>query len=202
MGIFMPAINRVKGFTLVELVVGIVVLAIAIGIVTVLVVPSASRSVDPIIQVRAAELAQSLLNEITSRSFDENSDRVNGQIRCNEDLVDDSKEVECTGDINEGTGVLGADLGETRADYDDIDDYDGLVESGPNIRNSLGQALGLTGDSNVYEGFTASVLVFYDSDYDGIPNPWSLAQNTKHIRITIAAPNGQEYVFSTYRSNF
>ena len=56
-------VNKPRGFTLIELVVGIVVFAIALTLFTSLIVPQAVRSVDPIFQVRAAELGQSLGQE-------------------------------------------------------------------------------------------------------------------------------------------
>ncbi|MFT6209390.1 MAG: MSHA pilin protein MshD, partial [Colwellia sp.] len=79
-------VNKPRGFTLIELVVGIVVFSIALMLFTSLIVPQAVRSVDPIFQVRATELAQSLINEIVSKPFDENSNRTGGTARCNEDL--------------------------------------------------------------------------------------------------------------------
>lgn len=205
----MPAINLQRGFTLVELIIGIIVFAIAMSIVTVLVAPSASRSVDPMMQVRAAELAQSLLNEISAKSFDENSDRLNGQIRCNEDLsdppngnADDSGigERNCTDDE-----ALGPD-GEERDEFDDVDDYDGLTEPDTDagideIRNSTGQDL-VVNNRSLYHGFVAQVRVFYDGNFDGAPDEWSIAQNTKLIQVTITTPTNQTYQFTTYRSNF
>ena len=56
--------NKASGFTLIELVIGIVVFSIALVLFTSLMVPQAIRSVDPIFQVRASELGQSLMNEI------------------------------------------------------------------------------------------------------------------------------------------
>lgn len=200
----MPVINRQAGFNLIELVIGIVVFAIAIGIVTTLLVPSASKSVDPIMQVRAAELAQSLFNEISAKSFDENADRLNGVIRCNEDLSDPPNGTADDAGIGErrctDEGALGPD-GETRADYDDIDDYHGLVESGNQILNSSGEALVVNG-TGMYTNFTARINVVYDGNYDGQADNWSVSQNTKLISISITTPTNQTYRFATYRSNF
>lgn len=208
----MPVINIQRGFTLVELIIGIIVFAIALSIVTVVVVPSASRSVDPMMQVRAAELAQSLLNEISSKSFDENSDRLNGQIRCNEDLDGDEEDrtpSEFDTDIGERPctleGALGPD-GEDRDEYDDVDDYDGLMEPDTGdgideIRNSTGQDL-VVNNRSLYHGFIAEVEVFYDGNYDGVKDNWAFDQNAKLIRVTITTPTDQTYQFTTYRSNF
>jgi MSHA pilin protein MshD len=72
------------GFTLIELIVGMVVLAIAILMVSQIMGPMLVRSTEPWHQVRAAELGHSLMNEIMALSFDENSSRGSNLLRCNE----------------------------------------------------------------------------------------------------------------------
>ena len=98
-----------KGFTLIELVIGMLVFAIAMTFFISLIVPQATRSIDPIFQVRATELGQSLLNEISGKSFDENSSRNTSQ-RC--------------GDVSAPTCTLPSALGpdgEARGAYNDVD---------------------------------------------------------------------------------
>ena len=63
-----------RGFTLIELIVGIVLLAIALTGILGLLVNQAPQAVDPVQQVRAAQLAQRILNEVLQKSFDEHSD--------------------------------------------------------------------------------------------------------------------------------
>ena len=65
----------VNGFTLLELVIGIVVFTISLTVVLSLIVPQAEQTAEPFRQVKAAKLGQSLMNDILSRSYDENSDR-------------------------------------------------------------------------------------------------------------------------------
>jgi len=141
--------NKASGFTLIELVIGIVVFSIALVLFTSLIVPQAIRSVDPIFQVRASELGQSLMNEITSKSFDEKSDRTGGATLCN---------ATCIGSIN-----LGPDDSESRTTFDDVDDYHGLNVSNGDIKNSLDETTVLDG-SNLYQGFSLHVSVVYDAD--------------------------------------
>lgn len=188
-----------QGFTLIEMIVGIVVFAVALTLVTTLIFPQAGRSVDPIMQVRATELAATLMREITSKPFDERGD---GSIRCNDDLnndgdFEDSGESTCT-----TAAALGPDPGEfrneTATDYDDVDDYNILSASGGEIRNSLGEPLQLSGQ-NIYEGFSYSVSVTYDGNFDGIPDN---IQSAKLIRIDITTPGGETLEFATYRSNY
>jgi MSHA pilin protein MshD len=186
-------VTKPKGFTLVELVIGIVVFSIALGLFTSLIVPQAIKSVDPVFQVRAAELGQSLINEIASKSFDETSDRTGGSTLC---------DAACIGIV-----LLDADTGESRANYDDVDDYNGFVlpDSSGMFTNSLGNNMTLDGNS-LYAGFSANVTVVYDADMNGVADTNSggdlIVSNTKLITVTVTTPNGEDIVFSTFRSNY
>jgi len=177
--------HKSAGFTLIELVIGIIVFSIALTLFTSLIVPQAIRSVDPIFQVRAAELGQSMINEITSKSFDEKSDRSG-----NETLCDPA----CIGTIN-----LGPDDDESRTTYDDVDDYHNLNVADANIENALGQSTILNG-TNLYVGFSLKVTVVYDADMDGEAD--NTVGNTKLITVTVTTPNDEDIVFSTFRSNY
>ena len=191
----MPANNNRfnDGFTLIELVIGIMVFAIALSLFMTLIVPQARQSVEPILQVRATELAQSLMSEIVSKSFDENSSR-NGELTlCNENT--------CT-----PSSKLRPENGESRATYNDVDDYNGLgLAPGENINNALGQAITLDGQL-LYEGFTLRVTVYYDDDMNGIDDAIDTGAiytgNTKFIRIIVTTPSGEHINFSSYRSNY
>jgi MSHA pilin protein MshD len=206
-------VNKPRGFTLIELVVGIVVFSIALMLFTSLIVPQAVRSVDPIFQVRATELAQSLINEIVSKPFDENSNRTGGTARCNEDLSvpSDGDTLDISiGEMGDCTAsnLLGEDgVAEVglRGTYNDVDDYHGLDESDGAIRNSLGGFITI-GSVNLYQGFQAQVTVFYDDNRNGIDdaidNGVIVNNNTKLITVTITTPNNEAINFSTYRSNY
>ena len=188
-----------RGFTLIELIIGMVVFAVALTLVTTLIFPQAGRSVDPIMQVRATELAATLLREIAAKSYDENGI---GSIRCNDDLnddgdFDDNGESSCT-----AAGNLGPDAGESRdataSNFDDVDDYHGLTQSAGQIRNSLGEVLQVAGQ-NLYQGFSYTVGVVYDGNTDGVADN---DQRTKLISIKVTTPGQETLVFSTYRSNY
>lgn len=188
-----------RGFTLVEMIIGIVVFSISLSIITGWVAPLTRQSVEPILQVRATELAQSLLNEISAKSFDEHSDRATGQIRCNEDLDGSGTLEDFPGEsLCTAQGLLGPDGEETREHFDDVDDYDGLLLPGPLISNSLGQFLNIDGQ-NLYEGFTARVEVAYDNGYLPLADGGQLR---KRITVTITTPLRQQLLFTRYRSNF
>ena len=126
----------VNGFTLLELVIGIVVFTISLTVVLSLIVPQAEQTAEPFRQVKAAKLGQSLMNDILSRSYDENSDRSPPFETCNT------------------KGNCSTTLGPEEAsedDYDDVDDYNGYVVS--NVGGN-------------YNNFGFSVTVDYDSDLD------------------------------------
>ena len=64
-----------NGFTLMEIVIGMTVFALVLSIITGILAPQSTRSIDPIYQVRATEIAQSMLNEMSGKLFDEYADR-------------------------------------------------------------------------------------------------------------------------------
>jgi MSHA pilin protein MshD len=192
----MPAHNSraIKGFTLIELVIGMVVFAIALSLFVSAIVPLARRSVDPILQVKASELAQSLMSEITAKSFDQQSNRSGGLSRCNE------LSNPCT-----ASSSLGQDNGETRDNYNDVDDYDGLDQSDGEIVDVMDNNIDLNGVS-FYAGYRVQVSVVYDDDMDGIDDAIvggaSYIGNTKLIQITVTTPSGEPFIFSGFRGNY
>jgi len=174
--------KKVSGFTLIELIVGIVVLSISFSVLTTLIYPLANQSAEQVHQIRAAELGQSMINEILGRAFDENSDMAGGYIRCGESGVICS--------------VIGADTGETRATYDDVDDYDAINFSDTvKVRNSLGEDI-----STLYIGFSMNVTVINDANYDG--SGTGNNSTAKLITITVRTPQDFDFVFSVYKVNF
>ncbi len=176
---------RTQGFTLVEIIIGIVVFAFSLSIVTSLILPTSIQSANQLQQIRAAELGQSLMNEIIGKSFDENSDRVGGLTRCNEIAIPPKP---CS-------TTFGPDAGEnSRADYNDVDDYDGLLLVGGDIENVQGQPLG-----RHYQGFTTEVSVIYDGNYDGTADS---NQSAKLITITVTSPAKDPIIFASYKANF
>ncbi|AWL10791.1 hypothetical protein HMF8227_00283 [Saliniradius amylolyticus] len=200
----------IRGFTLIELVLGITVFAIVMTLITSLMAPQAGRSVDPIFQVRAAEFAQSLLSEIVSKSFDENSDRSGGELRCGEDIDGDGVTgadgdgddmCACPAD-DSGCGsanTIGPD-GEGRGEFDDVDDYHNFSQSGAGLTDSLGNALLDSDGEPLYSGYQADFNVFYDDNYDGQPD--GDIGLVKAIRVQITTPGGQTLQFIGYRGNY
>ena len=175
-----------QGFTLIETIVGIVVLAISFSVLTSLIYPVSQQSAEQLHQVKAAELAQSMLNEIQNKAFDEKSDMAGGRVRCGENGA-----ASCSTNM----GLEGA---ETRATFNDVDDYNnlkyGLIYNKGDIKDSQGQLLEL------YLGYAMSISVCNDSSYDG--SCIGDIQTAKLITVTITTPTDFDLNFSTYRVNF
>jgi MSHA pilin protein MshD len=184
-----PYTKRVYGFTLIELIIGIVVLSISLAIISTLIVPAEEKSADQILQVKAAELAQSFLNDISSRAFDENSDMAGGLVRCGEPVGLNA----CT-DANklgpeDGNGGRD-DKGETeRGLFNDVDDFDYYANKF--TANDEGLAEG-------YNNFTIDVRVVYDGLSLGLPTIFE----AKKITVSVTTPLGTKIQFATHKANF
>lgn len=182
-----------RGFTLIELVVGMVVFSIVMLIVINLISSQSARSVDPVLQSRASELGQSVISEVMSKAFDEQSSRTGSDLRCNEVTP-------CT-----ASGALGPDSAEVRGTFNDVDDYDGLVASGSSIQSSLGQNIVST-DGAMYQGFRIAITVYYDDNLDGVDDDAAggstLVGNVKLVKVMVTTPLDEDIVFTAHRWNF
>lgn len=172
-----------QGFTLIEIIIGIVVLSISIVLLTTLIFPQAQRSAEPLLQLRAAALGQAFIDEIAGKSFDENSDRQGGTLRCNEGGAD-----LCTAPAN-----LGPD-GEAREDFDDVDDYHELEINYPSLEDALGDDIAAR-----YEGFSFAIEVCYSDSNGTCQGTVSLY---KRIQVDVTTSFGQTFTFATVRGNY
>lgn len=168
-----------QGFTMIELIVGIVVLTIALAIVSTLIAPAEEKSADNVLQIKASELGQSLMNDISSRAFDDNSDMSGGRVRCGEpDAI-----------TNPCSVILGAEAGETNRNlYDDVDDFNGFEER-----------VNATDDpiDDGYNQFTINVSVVYAGIDLGLANDLA-----KRITVTVTTPLGTAIEFTSHKANF
>jgi len=180
-----------KGFTLIETIIGIVVLSISFTVLTSLIYPISEQSAEQLHQVKAAELAQSMLNEIQNKAFDENSDMAGGLLRCGETAAPN-----CSTSMGPDTVLTNT---ETRATFNDVDDYNNLVYNAGEIENSQGLLLDL------YAGYAMSIRVCNDADYSGPNCDGALDSNISSVKliiVTIITPMDFSLHFSTYRANF
>lgn len=168
------------GFTLIELIVGIVVLTISLSIVSTLIAPAEEKSVDNVLQIKASVLAQSLMNDITSRAFDDNSDMSGGLVRC-----DETGALPCT-------TTLGPEPDEDPNDrntFDDVDDFNGFSDYVNATDNPI---------DGGYSQFTILITVTYAGTELGLTNN-TLA---KRITVTVTTPLGTAIEFTSHKANF
>ena len=181
----MPANSpRQSGFSLIELVVGLVVAAIALTYLSVVFFANPSRSVDPLLQIRAAEFGQSLMDEILAKPYDELTP-LGGVPPCSP----------CTPAAN-----FGPEGAETRASYNDVDDYHSYCDSSEPYQ-AIEDAFGnLPTD---FDNYQMSVCVVYDGDFDGTADN---NENAKLITVDVYPPvvggPRQAITIKAYRGNF
>ncbi len=114
--------RRQPGFTLIELVISIVVLAIGATALLVLINQTTANSINPLVNQQAHALAQSYLEEALLNPF------------CDPDLSSDCPAfcvLSACGACSENTGGL-----ETRSSFDDICDYAAINDTGGAIDQS------------------------------------------------------------------
>ena len=183
------AIPKQAGFTLVELIVGMVVLGIALLMISSILGPMYIRSSEPWHQVRAAELGHSLMNEILARSFDENSSRGANLLRCNEAGADS-----CIAAMPAcpASGMSSATEEASRDLYDDVDDFHCFRGDGAAVSNILNESL-----ANSYRNYQVEVFVSYAGADVGLPK-----QNAKRVDIRVILPSGDSIAFSSYKGNW
>lgn len=181
--------RRPRGFTLVEMVITIVVMAIVLAGVSLVFFATVRRSPEPLLNMRAAALGQAYLDEILTKRFDQNSGQ-GGIPRCNST---DSGALACSTNLGPDVSPTNPPSLETRSQYNDVDDYNGLDESPP--RDALGNVL------PGYTNYRVQVSVTYagnGTDGLGLAN----MQDAKLITVTVTTPTGDKMVFSAYRVNY
>ncbi len=134
---------RQSGFTLIEMVVFMVVISFGLAALLLAYNHAVTRSADPIIRVRLLELAQSQLDDVMARKYDENSP-IGGIPACGSA---ESGALACG-------GAIGADSGENSANpasLDDVDDFHNASDT-------------------PYTGYTRTVSVAFAGSELGVAN--------------------------------
>lgn len=212
-----PRGGRTAGFTLIELIVFMVVVPIALTGVLVAVNAGIKDAPLPTTPLRRNELMHLYMEEAISSAYDEKAPLVATGSSCAQDLlVAAAAAYPATAVIaaNPCTAVsdLGPDAGESRADYNDVDDYNGLKEGKCDTGTTpLQDARGV--DRVGYDGFCIEMFVAYDGNYNGQANEGlppvgnlDLATQTeltaKRIRLRITDPDRKVNWVSAYRGGF
>ncbi|MGL4474748.1 MAG: type IV pilus modification PilV family protein [Shewanella sp.] len=162
--------KRTQGFTLIELIVGMLVLAIALVMIASMLFPQANRASETLHRVRSAELAQAVMNEIWGKRYDQNTNPASGN--------------PCGLNPNPCSTVMGSDNSETRQQFNDVDDYNGMTQKATMLNSSLTY-------SDVYTDYQLQVTV---SSTD--------SSVSKLINITVTTPFGEQIIYNAVRSNF
>lgn len=191
--------SRTRGFTIVEIVVTIVILAIALLGVVAIVRLGTSNSADTMLETRAIALGQAYLDEIMGRRFDEKS-AASGLDPCfglPSDMPAPAKP--CTAVASLGTdGGEGSGGGFLRDKWDDVDDYHGWME-GDGETKPIQDAEG--DDREGYENFHVEISV----RYAGADAAWGPLTDThaKLITVTVKVRGQDEgWDFSSYKGNY
>lgn len=145
-----------RGATLVELMISVVIVAIAASTVLGVLSMNTAASADPMIRHQATSIAEAYLEEVLLKP-----------------LVDPD----------------GTDGEALRADYDDLDDYDGLVDAG--ARDQFGNLLAGLGDYSITVSVTPSFAL-----------PPVPAGDALRVDVLVTHVNDINFVLSGYRTRF
>ena len=166
------------GVTLVELVISIVILSIAMIALMNAFSVSMGSSADPLWRNKTLKLAQLYLDEILAKNYDD-ATPVGGL-----PFV-----------ASPSCASLGPD-GETRAEYNDVDDYHDPVAKAPSS---------LTGSLDTsYDNYRVSITVECAGTFVSAMQNSTTVSNAqaKKISVTITPPGQSPLTFAAYRGNF
>jgi len=187
-----------SGFSLVELVVGIVVLAIALLAMTTMLISQSKDALEPIHRLRASQLGQSILQNILSRGYDQNSDHNGGVYRCGEIWGDSNLWYDSSSHTWKVTGVptivtcssnYGIDAGEVAGEHQNFNDVDDFIEN---------DFVSVVGYGNVLGDDFPSQVQNYSVKITVQPN----SSIFKEISVIIKTPTNEEIVFSALKGNY
>jgi MSHA pilin protein MshD len=172
--------RRALGFTLVELVLTLLLISIAALGVGYTLSFGLGREADSLWQAKAVALAAAYFEEIEAKRYDETSP-LGGVPPCSPSTTPCS----AAGAFNDG---------ETRAEFDDVDDYDGLNDAPP-----------LDAEGNVrtgYERYVVNVTVAYLSGAIATGLGLDGASDAKRVEVAVTSPEGDVLRFASIRANF
>ncbi len=172
--------SRSNGFTLIETIISMVVITIAVLGITGALSFGFKHQSDGLWQAKATALGQAYMEEILSRRYDENTP-IGGLPACSPATTPCTP----TGSFNDG---------ETRAQFDDVDDYD-VVDDAPPV-----DADGVPRTN--YDGYRVQVDVSYANATQVTALGLASNQDIKIIDVTVTPPNAAPMTFSALRANF
>ena len=154
------------------------------------------HSPDPVIRERAISLGQSMMEEIMTKRWDENTPMGGGPLNTNESTRGTTTPV----------GSLGVDGAETRTDYNDVDDYNYNPTTAPNGINEANTFIDQNGNSFSLPGYQRQVTVDYIASSSAtitntLPGVSANPTDTKRVIVTITSPLGEIFNFVAVACN-
>ena len=197
-------IKKVRGFTLIEIIIGIVVLSIALTGGLSLLISQVDAYRDPLIKEKSVQIAKRVVHEIQIRAYDEKSDIGGGIFRCSE-TVGGISLGDCSAEAEYGT-----DPGELMLDtLDDVDDFD-TAKLCPK----------LSGSYSCSENYLPVVYFFSDAEDEATQKKYNdyyagflvkievvpakisgHADSAKKITVTVRQSDGLEIEYSLIKAN-
>lgn len=204
------------GISLIELIIFIVILSVALTGITLIYINTTRYSADPVVRIRSIELAQSTLEEILLKAYDDNTPTGGGCVQ-----MTNAATTRCTSgttpasDPDAGT-PLGTDGEASRAAYDDVDDYTDQLYCGDNVTPASTACPALTcqnmqdeSGNNIateYRGFSVCIQVNYAGNELNAVAPGTgtnvFVNDAKRIDVTVTDPLNSRISLSAYRLNF
>lgn len=215
-GKFIQALSGQRGISLIELVIFIVIISVALTGITLIYINATRYSADQMVRIRSIELAQSTLEEILLKAYDDSTPVGGGCVRF------PSGSSRCPAGPNPNAtsqtiAAFGNDAGENRATFDDVDDYHNLAYCGTGgtaaaactaACNPLLDESGNNIAAN-YTGFAVCIRLSFTggagSEINNVaPGTGNdvLTEDAKRIDVIVTDPLGSRINLSAYRLNF
>ena len=205
-----------SGISLIELVIFIVILSVALTGITLIYINTTRYSADPMVRIRSIELAQSTLEEILLKAYDDSTTVGGGCVRF------PSGSSRCPVSNPDATSqtaaIFGAEASEAnRTLFDDVDDFHNLSYCGTggtahtscsNACNTMVDESG-TNIATEYAGFGICIRVSFAGGAgteinNAAPGTGSdvFTNDAKRIDVIVTDPLNSEISLSAYRLNF
>ena len=173
--------RRHCGFSLIELIMAIVIIGIAVGVIAQLFSQNVAGSPEPFLRQRTIAVANAFMDEILHKKWDHVTPDGGG-------CVNTGSAICPTGPLPSG---IGTEAPETRATYNDIDDYNEINNQSPPRDASDNPMPG-------YIGFTVDVTVTQPAaNWNGID-----ARDVRLIQVDVTSPLNETITLQAYRVNF
>lgn len=205
-----------KGISLIELIIFIVILSVALTGITLIYINATRYSADPMVRIRSIELAQSTLEEILLKAYDNNTPIGGGCVQmtgiattlCSSGIIPASDPVAGT--------PLGTDGETSRSIFNDVDDYTNQLYCGANVLPANSACPTLTcqpmqdeSGNNIadeYKGFSICIQVNYAGNELNTVTPGTgtnvAVNDAKRIDVIVTDPLNSRISLSAYRLNF